>query len=61
MTQTITKFFCTYKSAETKGQWASSKKYPSIEALVKAMTPYLVSHPHTLVQYQTENSFTSQP
>lgn len=61
MTQTTTKFFCTYKNAETKGQWASSKKYPSIEALVKAMTPYLTSHPRTTVQYQTENSFTSQP
>ena len=65
MTQTTTKFFCTYQNAETKKEnkwgWKRSKNYPSIEALVKAMTSYLVSHPHTLVQYQTENSFTSQP
>lgn len=61
MTQTTTKFFCTYKSAETKGQWVSSKKYPSIEKLLQAMTPYLTEHPRTLVQYQTEHSFTSQP
>jgi hypothetical protein len=61
MTQTTTKFFCTYKNAETKGQFVSSKKYPSTEALLQAMTPYLAKHPFTLVQYQTENSFTSQP
>lgn len=61
MTQTTTKFFCTYKNAETGKKFVSSRKYPSIEALVKAMTPYLTEHPHTLVQYQTENSFTSQP
>lgn len=60
MTQTTTKFFCTYKNAETK-DWVSSKKYPSIEALLRAMTPYLTKHPRTLVQYQTECSFTSQP
>lgn len=60
MTQTTTKFFCTYKNAETKG-WASSKKYPSIEALLQAMVQYLRKHPRTQVTFQTENSFTSQP
>ena len=60
MTTQTTKFFCTYKNAETKG-WVSSQKYPSIEALVKAMTPYLTEHPHTQVTFQTENAFTSQP
>lgn len=59
MTETKTKFFCTYKSAETKGKWVSSKKYPSIDALLRAMTPYLTEHPHTQVTYQTESSFTS--
>jgi len=58
MTTTTTKFFCTYKNAETKG-WAASKRYPSIDALISAMTPYLREHPHTQVTFQTENSFTS--
>lgn len=59
MIQTTTKFFCTYKNAETKGQWVSSRKYPSIEALQSAMNPYLTKHPFTLVQYQTEDKFAS--
>ena len=61
MTQTTTKYFCTYKNAETNGEWRKSHKYPSIDALMNAMLPYLREHPRTLVQYQTENSFTSQP
>jgi hypothetical protein len=61
MTKITTRFFCTYKNAETKGQFVSSKKYSSIEALLQAMTPYLAEHPFTLVQYQTHRSYTSQP
>lgn len=61
MTQTTTKFFCTYKSAETKGEWRKSREYSSIDALISAMLPYLRKHPSCQVTYQTCNSFTSQP
>lgn len=61
MTQTIEKFFCTYKSAETKGAWRKSREYPTIDALISAMTPYLRKYPRAQVTFQTANSFTSQP
>ena len=61
MTLTKTIFFCTYKSAETKGAWRKSREYPTIDALTSAMLPYLREHPNTQVTYQTRNQFTSQP
>lgn len=61
MTQTKTFFLCTYKSAETKGEWRKSREYESIDALMSAMLPYLRKCPSCQVTYQTRNQFTSQP
>ena len=61
MTLTKIIFFCTYKSAETKGAWRKSREYPSIDALMSAMTPYLRKYPSCQVTYQTRSQFTSQP
>lgn len=57
MTQVTTAFFCTYKNAETK-DWRTSKEYASMNDLLRAMLPYLVSHPRTQVTYQTRNIYT---
>lgn len=61
MTETKTEFFCTYKNAETKGAWRKSREYPTIDALMGAMLPYLRKYPNTQVTFQTRNQFTSQP
>lgn len=62
MTQSTTAFFCTYMNrADTKGEWRKSREYSSVEALLKAMTPYLAKYPCTTVTFQTRNVYTLQP
>ena len=62
MAQSTTAFFCTYcNRADTKGEWRKSREYPSVEALLKAMTPYLAKYPNTQVTYQTRTVYSLQP
>ena len=55
-------YFCTYRNSETNREWRKSREYPTMAALLQAMTPYLEKHPWTSVNYQfrTVYSFEGQ-
>ena len=58
MTKQVTVHFCTYRNAETKGQWHKSREYPTVDFLLRAMTNYLAKFPNTTVSFQTRKVYT---